>query len=165
MTELSGAIVPRPGDFSADPLLEVRGLTVQAGPAEQPLTLVEDVSLRIRRGETLGMVGETGSGKSVTAMSIGGLLPPGVRVTNGSVHFDGRDLLAADDAELRSVRGSQIGFVFQDPQNSLDPVFSVGSQLIEAIRAHQPMTRPAARAHATELLHRVGIANPAKRMS
>jgi oligopeptide/dipeptide ABC transporter ATP-binding protein len=165
LTGAAGATLPRLVDGPADLLLEVRGLTVQAGPAVQPLTLVEDLSLQVRGGETLGIVGETGSGKSITAMSICSLLPAGVRVTAGSVHFDGRDLLDADQAELRSVRGSQIGFVFQDPQNSLDPVFTVGDQVTEAIRAHRPMARKDARRRGAELLNRVGIARAEERMA
>jgi oligopeptide/dipeptide ABC transporter ATP-binding protein len=143
----------------------VAGLSIIAGTGPQAVTLVDDVSLSIAEGETLGVVGESGSGKTLTAMAIGGLLPAGLRIAGGIVQFAGRNLVLASPEDLRSIRGSEIGFVFQDPQNSLDPVFSVGSQLIEAVRAHQSMSRQAARAYATELLHRVGIANPAKRMS
>jgi oligopeptide/dipeptide ABC transporter ATP-binding protein len=157
------ALIARPSE--KPPLLKVSGLSIIAGAGPQAKTLVDDVSLSIAEGETLGVVGESGSGKTLTAMAIGGLLPAGLRIAGGIVQFAGRNLVLASSEELRSLRGSEIGFVFQDPQNSLDPVFGVGSQLVEAIRAHQTMSRQAARAHAAELLHRVGIANPAKRMS
>jgi peptide/nickel transport system ATP-binding protein len=163
LTRTPVALVARPSE--KPPLLKVTGLSIIAGVGPHAVTLVDDVSLSVAEGETLGVVGESGSGKTLTAMAIGGLLPAGLRIAGGIVQFAGRNLVLAGPEELRAIRGSEIGFVFQDPQNSLDPVFSVGNQLIEAVRAHQPMSRPAARAHATELLHRVGIANPAKRMS
>jgi peptide/nickel transport system ATP-binding protein len=157
------ALVAKPSE--KPPLLRVSGLSIIAGVGPRAVTLVDDVSLQVAEGETLGVVGESGSGKTLTAMAVGGLLPAGLRIAGGTVHFAGRNLVLADQQELRSIRGSEIGFVFQDPQNSLDPVFSIGSQLTEAIRAHQPLSRAAARAHAVELLDRVGIANAAKRMS
>jgi peptide/nickel transport system ATP-binding protein len=159
------ATAPSGSGAEDGPLLRVESLTIQAGSAATPLTLVHDVSLSIAPGETLGVVGESGSGKTVTAMAVGGLLAPGLRIAGGAVHFAGRDLVSASRQELRSIRGSEIGFVFQDPQNCLDPVFSIGSQLIEAIRAHRHIPRAAARAHAIELLDRVGIADAGKRMS
>ena len=157
------ALVAKPSE--KPPLLKVSGLSIIAGLGPRAVTLVDDVSLHIAEGETLGVVGESGSGKTLTAMAVGGLLPAGLRIAGGTVQFAGRNLVRADQRELRSIRGSEIGFVFQDPQNSLDPVFSIGSQLTEAIRAHQPISRAAARTHAVELLDRVGIANAAKRMS
>jgi oligopeptide/dipeptide ABC transporter ATP-binding protein len=163
LTRTPVALVAKPSE--KPPLLKVAGLSIIAGVGAQAVTLVDDVSLSIAEGETLGVVGESGSGKTLTAMAIGGLLPAGLRIAGGIVQFAGQNLVLASPEELRSLRGSEIGFVFQDPQNSLDPVFSVGSQLIEAIRAHQPLSRQAARAHAAELLHRVGIADPARRMS
>jgi peptide/nickel transport system ATP-binding protein len=147
------------------PLLDAQRLTIIAGTGRRAVTLVDDVSLRIATGETLGVVGESGSGKTLTAMAVGGLLPPGLRIAGGTVRFAGQNLVLAEPATLQSLRGSEIGFVFQDPQNSLDPVFSVGSQLVEAIRAHQPLSRAAARLQAVDLLARVGIAHPSKRMS
>jgi peptide/nickel transport system ATP-binding protein len=163
LTRTPVALVAKPPERPV--LLRVSGLSVIAGMDSQAVTLVDDVSLSLAEGETLGIVGESGSGKTLTAMAVGGLLPAGLRIAGGTVQFAGRNLVLADPLELRSIRGSEIGFVFQDPQNSLDPVFSIGSQLTEAIRAHQPLSRSAARAHAVELLDRVGIANAARRMS
>jgi oligopeptide/dipeptide ABC transporter ATP-binding protein len=129
------------------------------------VSLVDDVSLHVAPGETLGLVGESGSGKTLTAMAVGGLLPAGLRIAAGTVQFEGQSLSSAGRHVLQSIRGSKIGFVFQDPQNSLDPVFSVGSQLKEAIRAHQQISRADARTRAAQLLDRVGIANAERRMS
>jgi oligopeptide/dipeptide ABC transporter ATP-binding protein len=147
------------------PLLRVGGLSIVAGAGTQAVTLVDDVSLHVAPRETLGIVGESGSGKTVTAMAIGGLLPAGLRIAGGTVEFAGQDLTTASPEVLQSIRGAEIGFVFQDPQNSLDPVFSIGSQLTEAIRAHQHLSRSEARSHAVGLLDRVGIANADKRMA
>ena len=154
-----------PAATEPPPLLSVEGLTIVAGAGLLAVTLVDDVSLRIAPGETLGIVGESGSGKTVTALAVGGLLPAGLRIAGGTVQFLGQDIGSAGQDVLQSIRGSKIGFVFQDPQNSLDPVFSIGSQLTEAIRAHQRISRPTARSRAVELLDRVGIANAERRMS
>jgi peptide/nickel transport system ATP-binding protein len=153
------------GEEGEWPVLSVTDLSITAGTGAQSVTLVRDVSLTVAHGETLGIVGESGSGKTVTALSVGGLLPAGLRVASGSVRFEGRELVAADPETLRSIRGSKIGFVFQDPQNSLDPVFTIGDQLIEAIRAHRNIPRRDARVLGIELLGRVGIAKADKRFS
>jgi oligopeptide/dipeptide ABC transporter ATP-binding protein len=147
------------------PVLSVTDLSITAGVGATSVTLVQDVSLNIAHGETLGIVGESGSGKTVTALSVSGLLPAGLRVASGSVRFGGRELVAANPETLRSIRGSKIGFVFQDPQNSLDPVFTIGDQLIEAIRAHKSIPRSEARVLGIDLLGRVGIAKADKRFS
>ena len=111
------------------------------------------------------MVGESGSGKSVTMMSLLGLVPsPPARITGGPVMFEGQDLLTASDEQLRKVRGARIGFVFQDPMTSLNPVFSVGYQLMEPLRKHMGMNKASARARATELLQLVGIPEAARRL-
>jgi oligopeptide/dipeptide ABC transporter ATP-binding protein len=151
---------------SATPrLLRVQGMSIIAGVGASALTLIEDVSFSIGERETLGVVGESGSGKTLTAMAVGGLLPSGLRIAGGTVQFNGTNLVLARPEELQAIRGSEIGFVFQDPQNSLDPVCSVGRQLMEAIRAHDHIPRAAAKARAVELLQRVGIPNAARRMS
>lgn len=147
------------------PVLSVTGLSITAGVGARSVTLVQDVSLNIAHGETLGIVGESGSGKTVTALSVSGLLPAGLRVASGSVRFGGSELVSANSETLRSIRGSKIGFVFQDPQNSLDPVFTIGDQLIEAIRAHRRIPRSEARVLGIDLLGRVGIAKADKRFS
>src|SRR5207249_4539711 len=100
------------------PLLRVSGVSVDAGRAEGPVRLVDDISFELARGWTLGLVGESGSGKTVTAMSIIRLLPPALRVAAGRIEFDGRDVVAMAEPQLRALRGDDIGVVFQDPQNS-----------------------------------------------
>ena len=119
---------------------------------------VNDVSFDLKAGELLGVVGESGSGKSVTMMSLLGLLPsPPADVRGGTVTFEGRDLLQLDPRGLRGVRGARVGFIFQDPMTSLNPVFTVGMQIMEPLRKHMGMTKKAARGRAQELLELVGI--------
>ncbi|MFD7923940.1 dipeptide ABC transporter ATP-binding protein [Streptomyces sp. NPDC059740] len=137
------------------PVLEVRDLAVDfAGtPA------VRGVSLSLERGEVLGIVGESGSGKSVTSLGVMGLLPAGARVS-GSVRLAGAELLGADEATLNSVRGNRIAMVFQDPLSAFTPVYRVGAQIAEAVRAHQDLSREQAAQRAVELLDLVGIPEP-----
>ncbi|HEV7678703.1 MAG TPA: ABC transporter ATP-binding protein [Candidatus Dormibacteraeota bacterium] len=161
---VSAAQLGTPAAGTAPPLLAVSGLCVDAVRRDSRLPLVEDVSLTVRSGQMVGLVGESGSGKSVTAMSIVRLLPIGLRITGGSVEFGGRDLTTLDSEQMRAVRGREIGVIFQDPQNSLDPAFSVGNQLVEAIRAHTEMPAKQAHARAVELLDEVGIQNPKQRI-
>lgn len=126
---------------------------------------VNSVSFTLAAGELLGVVGESGSGKSVTMMSLIGLLPmPPAEIRSGTVMFEGRDILTMTDDERRDVRGSRIGFVFQDPMTSLNPVFTVGFQLAEPLRAHMGMNRRQARARAIELLELVGIPDAESRL-
>jgi len=126
---------------------------------------VNAVSFDLKAGELLGVVGESGSGKSVTMMSLLGLLPsPPAVVSGGPVTFEGHNLLTADEATMRKVRGGRIGFVFQDPMTSLNPVFSVGFQIMEPLRKHMGLGRRAARARAKELLDLVGIPDAARRL-
>ena len=128
--------------------------------------MVNDVSYTVRRGETLGIVGESGSGKSVHALAMLGLVPsPPGRVTAGEVLFDGRDLLTLSPAELRDVRGGQIGFVFQDPMTALNPVLTVGRQIAEPLIRHKKLTRRQALAQAEALLALVGIPSPRARLA
>ncbi|MDH5797054.1 MAG: ABC transporter ATP-binding protein, partial [Paracoccaceae bacterium] len=123
------------------------------------------VSFSLRPGELLGVVGESGSGKSVTMMSLIGLLPsPPAEVRDGHVMFDGQDLLKASDEQLRAIRGARIGFIFQDPMTSLNPVFTVGFQLMEPLRKHMGMKKPQARKRAKELLDLVGIPDAERRL-
>jgi oligopeptide/dipeptide ABC transporter ATP-binding protein len=121
------------------------------------------VSFEVRPGEVLGVVGESGSGKSVTMLSLLGLLPSTANVS-GSARLEGTELIGLEPRELRGIRGNRIGFVFQDPMTTLNPVIKVGSQLVEAIRAHRDVDRGAARRTALELLTAVGIPDPERRL-
>jgi oligopeptide/dipeptide ABC transporter ATP-binding protein len=149
------------------PLLEVRGLTTAfAGERDgvrRAVRAVDGVSFDIGRGETLALAGESGSGKSVTALSILRLVPPPGRIISGSIRFEGRDLLTLDEPDLRRVRGARIGFVFQEPMTALNPVFSVGAQIAEALEVHGIAHGAAAQARAVELLEAVRIPEPARR--
>ncbi|MGV0908824.1 dipeptide/oligopeptide/nickel ABC transporter permease/ATP-binding protein [Martelella sp. FOR1707] len=127
---------------------------------------VGGVDLHIREGECLGLVGESGSGKSVTAMSLMGLVPtPPGRIAGGAAWFSGEDLFAASDERIRQLRGGAVSHVFQDPLSTLHPLFTVGDQLIEAIQAHQPLSKSEARRKATDLLQSVRIPNAAERLN
>jgi peptide/nickel transport system ATP-binding protein len=151
---------------SVDAVLDVADLRVEFRTDEGRVQAVRGVSCQLRRGEVLGIVGESGSGKSVTSLAVMGLLPGSARVS-GSVRFSGRsgatELLGAPDKELSRVRGRGISMIFQDPMTSLNPVYTVGYQIAEAIRAHQDVTRDAARKQAVELLDLVSIPNPSER--
>ncbi len=147
------------------PVLEVENLSTVFGVRDGAVHAVNNVSFSVRPGELLGVVGESGSGKSVTMMSLMRLLPmPPARIASGRVMFDGRDLVTLDDAALRAVRGPGVGFVFQDPMTSLNPVFTVGFQICEPLREHMGLTKAQARKRAAELLALVGIPAPEKRL-
>jgi ABC-type dipeptide/oligopeptide/nickel transport system ATPase component len=147
----------------AQPLLDVQHLTVVFDGA-RPVTAVDDVSFQIARGETLGLVGESGSGKSVTAFSILRLLQPPGRVSGGKVLFEGRDLLALPEREMRAVRGDRISLIFQEPMTALNPVMRVGDQIAEALIVHGKAGKTEARARAVDLLTAVRIPDPAQRV-
>ncbi|TDE16043.1 ABC transporter ATP-binding protein [Jiangella asiatica] len=140
------------------PLLSVRDLAVRFRTGAGQVRAVDGVSFDVRRGETLAVLGESGSGKSVTAQAIMGILPrPAGEVVAGSIVYDGRDLLAEDPNRVRKLRGDEIAMVFQDPLSSLNPVFRVGWQIGEMFRRHRGASRRDARAAAVELMERVGI--------
>jgi len=129
------------------------------------MTPVDGVSFRLAKGELLALVGESGCGKSLTALALLRLVPPPGQVATGSaIHLDGTDVLALDGEALRGIRGRRIGMIFQDPMTSLNPVFTVGDQIAESIRAHRTVPKAAARARALELLQEVGIPDPAARL-
>jgi oligopeptide transport system ATP-binding protein len=149
----------------AAPVLDVRGLTTIFRTRLGEVHAVNSVSFDLKRGEVLGVVGESGSGKSVTMMSLVGLLPsPPAEIRSGTVMLGERDLLKLTSQELSSVRGARVGFVFQDPMTSLNPVFTVENQIIEPLIRHLGMTKPQARARAVELLDLVGIPDAAKQV-
>ncbi|NMM11713.1 MAG: ABC transporter ATP-binding protein [Polaromonas sp.] len=146
-------------------LLEVRDLTTCFKVEGGEFTAVDGISFSVESGRTLGIVGESGCGKSVTSLSIMGLLPKGQgRVAGGSITFDGVDLVPLSGADLRALRGNRIAMIFQEPMTSLNPAFTIGNQLIEAIRCHRDLGREAARAHAIEMLRKVRISSPEQRI-
>ncbi|ODN71020.1 ABC transporter ATP-binding protein [Methylobrevis pamukkalensis] len=145
---------------AADPretILSVEGLAIDIAGRNGPARIVDGISFDLRRGETLGVVGESGCGKSLSMLSLVGLLPNKIRVTGGTATFDGRDLLSMSTKELRKLRGGEIGFVFQDPMTSLNPVMRIGDQLAEPLIYHRGLSRAQARARAGELMRLVGI--------
>jgi peptide/nickel transport system ATP-binding protein/oligopeptide transport system ATP-binding protein len=146
-------------------VLEVRDLRTAFRTRDGAVHAVNSVSFELRPGELLGVVGESGSGKSVTMMSLLGLLPsPPAEIRGGGVLFDGVDLLRASPAHLRNVRGPGIGFIFQDPMTSLNPLFTVGYQITEPLRRHLGLSRKAARERAVDLLNLVGIPDARRRL-
>lgn len=144
-------------------LLEVDNLQVRLFDRAGPVLAVRGVSLSIKRGEVVALVGESGCGKSVTALSLLRLLPETAQVS-GSVRLDGRDVLGLSTAELRKIRGGEVAMVFQEPMTSLNPSFSIENQIAEVLRLHQGMRGPEARARALELLRVVGIGAAEKRL-
>jgi peptide/nickel transport system ATP-binding protein len=141
------------------PILSVRDLRVDFPTDDGVVSAVRGVSFDLQRGEVLGIVGESGCGKSVTNMAIMGLLPKTARIS-GSVRLGGDELVGRYPAEMRPIRGRRISMIFQDPMTSLNPVYTVGWQLVEAIRAHNEVSKKDARTRAVELLELVGIPNP-----
>jgi peptide/nickel transport system ATP-binding protein len=150
---------------AAAPVLEVDGLTVEFPTRRGRLVAVRDVSFTIGEGEVLGLVGESGAGKSVSGAAVIGLIDPPGRIAGGQVRLCGRRIDDLPPAELRRVRGRHIGAVFQDPLTALDPLYSIGDQLVETIRAHLDLREAAARARALELLREVGIPAPEARFA
>jgi oligopeptide transport system ATP-binding protein len=141
----------------ADRLLDVEDLRVQFETQRGTVHAVNGISFHVDAGETLGIVGESGCGKSVTSLALMGILPGSGRVAGGTAMFGGRDLLAMTDKELRAVRGKEIAMIFQDPMTSLNPVLTVGLQITEVLRAHLGIGRNEARVRTIELLDAVGI--------
>jgi peptide/nickel transport system ATP-binding protein len=144
-------------------VLRVRGLSVGFRTEDGVVSAVDRVDLEVADGEVLAVVGESGCGKSVTAMSVAGLLPRTATVS-GSVELDGVELIGADKRTLRSIRGREVAYIFQEPMTSLNPVFTVGRQIGEVLRTHDRVSRSAARARSIELLRLVGIPSPERRV-
>lgn len=147
------------------PLLEIKNLTVAFQTAGGLFTAVDRVSIDLEAGEVLSIVGESGSGKSVSMLALMGLLPWTAKVTADRMAFDGRELLAMDSKVHRSIIGKEISMIFQEPMTSLNPCFTVGFQLGEALKTHLKMDRKERRERAVELLNQVGIPEPEKRLS
>jgi peptide/nickel transport system ATP-binding protein len=146
-------------------LLEVENLRTQIRLRSAIIRAVDGISLTLSAGETLGLVGESGCGKSMTAMSIMRLLPPGGEITGGSVRLNGRDLVALPDSQMRQVRGDEIAMVFQDPMTSLNPTMTIGDQIAEPLQIHRKQSRSDARQRAAELLGMVGMPRPSERLT
>ena len=146
------------------PLLEVKSLCTSFLTDAGEVRAVDRVSFSVESGKLMGLVGESGSGKTATALSIMRLLPESALITGGEILFDGGDLLKLSEPEMRSVRGARIAMIFQEPMTSLNPVFTIGSQVGEAIRLHQRTSRTETRDRAIEALRMVGIADPERRI-
>jgi peptide/nickel transport system ATP-binding protein len=148
---------------SATPLLEVQNLAITLQTQRGAVRAVHDLGFTLARGETVGLIGESGCGKSLTALALMGLLPDGASV-RGSIRFDGQELLAMPDKTLCQLRGNRMAMVFQEPMSALNPVHSIGRQVAEPLRLHQGLSARQARTQAMELLERVGIARAAERL-
>ncbi len=144
-------------------LLEVRGLEVSFPGRGLPVTPLRGASLEVGRGEIVGLVGESGAGKTLTALAVLGLVPSPGRIAGGSIRLDGRELLGLDEESLRRIRGGEIGLIFQEPASALNPVLPIGRQLTETVRAHGVAEWGAARSRALELLRLVAFAEPERR--
>ncbi|OFZ18325.1 MAG: peptide ABC transporter ATP-binding protein [Bdellovibrionales bacterium GWB1_55_8] len=151
--------------MSFEKILEIKNLRTSFFTPEGEVKAVDDVSLNVFQGKTLGIVGESGCGKSVTSLSIMRLIPnPPGRIVGGEIFYRGRDLLKLDMSEMRSIRGNEISMIFQEPMTSLNPVFTIGNQISEAIELHQDLPRKEVRNKAIEMLKLVGIPSPEKRI-
>src|SRR5690348_12102111 len=147
------------------PLLDVRNLSVRFPTKGGPVAAVDDVSFAVSEGERLALVGESGCGKTLTALSVLRLTPPAAAVEAAGIALRGRELTHLSERQMRDVRGKEVGVVFQDPLTALDPVWSVGEQVAEGLRLHEGLGRRAAWERAVEALREVGIADPRRRAS
>jgi peptide/nickel transport system ATP-binding protein/oligopeptide transport system ATP-binding protein len=147
------------------PLLEVKSLCTSFNTDAGEVRAVDHVSFSVEAGKLMGLVGESGSGKTATVLSIMRLLPETARITDGEILFDGKDLLTLPEPEMRAIRGARIAMIFQEPMTSLNPVFTIGSQVGEAVRLHQRTNRRETHDRVIEALRLVGIADPERRVN
>ena len=150
--------------MTASHLLEVKDLQTHFPTRSGLVRAVDGVNFHLDRGELLGLVGESGCGKSITALSVMRLIAPPGKIVNGEIFFDGKDLLKLSGAEMRQMRGDDIAMIFQDPMTSLNPVFTVGEQIAEALRLHRRLPRKEARRATIEAMREVAIPDPARRV-
>ena len=162
VAELETAEAPPPADVPRDAVLSVRHLSVEFPSDDGPVHAVDDVSFDVFENEVLGVVGESGSGKSVTSMAVMGLLPKQAKIT-GDVYFRGRSIAGLPDKEFRKLRGEKIAMVFQDALTALNPVYTVGAQIAEAINVHHELSKEDVQQRVVELLALVGIPSPKER--
>jgi len=148
--------------MSVPPVLDIRGLGVSLGLTGSPV--LQDIDLHVQPGEILGVVGESGAGKSVTGAAVSGLLTPPLQQTGGEIRFEGRRIDTLQERDMRKLRGAGIGMVFQDPLAALNPVFTIGHQIMQTIAAHSALSRSEQRARAVSLLSEVGIPAPEDRL-
>ncbi|MFA4858673.1 MAG: ABC transporter ATP-binding protein, partial [Candidatus Margulisiibacteriota bacterium] len=145
-------------------LLQINNLKTYFYQDQTPVKAVDGVSLGLEKGEVLGLVGESGSGKSTVGLSILRLIDPPGNIAGGEIIFDGQDLLRLDDSAMQKIRGAKISMIFQTPFTALNPVYTIGDQIVEAIRFHQKLPKKAAQQRAIEMLSLVQIKNPARRL-
>ncbi|MBB3148410.1 peptide/nickel transport system ATP-binding protein [Phyllobacterium trifolii] len=146
-------------------LLEIKGLKTEVVTSDGRVTLIDDVNLTLAAGEVMGLVGESGSGKSVTGLSIMGLVDNPAQVTGGQILFKGQDLRKLSERKIRSIRGNRVAMIFQDPMSTLNPVLRIDTQMMEAVHAHEAVSKQAARERARDALGMVGIPSPDERLS
>ncbi len=152
-------------DTSATPLLSVKNLVVEFSTRHGPVRAVDNISFDVYPNETVGIVGESGCGKTVTGLTLLRLIPmPPGRIVQGSIEFKGKDITRLSEKEMQAMRGADISMIFQEPMTALNPVFTVGNQMVDVIRRHKSLTRSQARAQAIEMLDKVGIPAPRKRI-
>ena len=148
------------------PLLSVKNLRIELNTRDGVAPVIDDFSFDLFPGEAISFVGESGCGKSMTALGIMGLLPEGVgKIASGSINFSGEDLSSAEPKRMRDIRGNEISMIFQEPMTSLNPVYTIGEQIAEVLRAHQGLSKQASWTKAIELLDAVRIPNPQARIS
>src|SRR5215469_15267260 len=151
-------------DRMTEPVLSVRNLQVEFKTRRERLRAIDGISFDIAKGEVLGVVGESGAGKSVTGSAVIGLIDPPGRIAGGEIRLSGLRIDNLPPEEMRKIRGKRIGMIFQDPLTSLNPLYRIGDQIVETIRTHTTLSEQAARKRAIDLLAEVGIPAPAKRI-
>jgi peptide/nickel transport system ATP-binding protein len=164
MTDIAEITHSRPAAAQGEVLLQIRDLRTSFYTHDGVVKAVDGVSLEVRRGEVLGLVGESGCGKSVTSLSILRLVAPPGKIDSGEILFEGRDLLTLSSGEMTALRGNRIAMIFQQPTSALNPVFKIGDQIMEVLKIHQDMGKKAGQARALELLRMVGISDPERRL-